>query len=59
MSQKGMDDQMTPSKFQRIFYKHQIIRPHSIILECEEDSPKSAPFSPLIPHISHDGNGAE
>lgn len=59
ISQKGMDDQMILSKFKRIFYKHQIIRPHSIILERGEDSPKSTPFAPLIPHISHDGSEFE
>ena len=41
------------------FYKHQAIKPRSIILECGEDSLKSAPFSPLIIHISHDGSGSE
>ena len=54
-----MDYQMTLSQFQRISYKHQTIGPCFIILEHGEDSPKFAPFFPLIPHISYDGSGSE
>ena len=45
--------------FQGFFYKHQAIKSQSIILEHGEDFLKSAPFSPLITHISHDGSGSK
>ena len=45
--------------FKGFFYKHQAIKPRSIILERGEDSLKSTPFSPLIIHISHDGSGSK
>ena len=59
MSQEGIDDHMTLSKFQRIFYKHQIIEPRSTIPRRGEDSSKSAPSSPLTLHISDDGSGSK
>ena len=55
---RSMDDQMTLSKFQRIFLQTPSNQT-TIIPEREEDSLKSAPFSPLIIHISHDGSGFE
>ena len=45
--------------FEGFFYKHQAIRPRSIILEHGEDSLKSTPFSPLVTHIFHDDSGSE
>ena len=59
MAYQGMDNQTTLSQFQRIFYKFYAIRPWFAIPERGEDSPKSAPFSPLTPHIPHDDSGSE
>jgi len=47
------------ANFRGILYKLYAIKPLSIILEHGKDSPKSAPFSPLTPHISHDDSGSK
>ena len=45
--------------FREILYNLYPITPRYVIPECGEDSPKSTPFSPLTPHISHDDSGSK
>ena len=55
---KGTDDQMTVN-FREILYKLYVIKPRSVIPERGKGSLKSAPFSLLTPHISHDDSGSK
>ena len=45
--------------FREVLYKLYLIKPRFVIPERGEDSSKSAPFSQLTPHISHDDSGFE
>ena len=45
--------------FREVLYNLYPIKPRFVIPERGEDSPKSALFSPLTPHISYDDSGSE
>ena len=57
MSHRGMDDQMTLRKFPRIFLQTPSNRTAIYHSRTWEDFLKSALFSPLTTHISHNGSG--
>ena len=59
MAQKVWMTKRHLANFREILYKLYVIKPRSVIPERGKGSLKSAPFSLLTPHISHDDSGSK